>query len=290
MMKFLIALVFSHLILLQMPYLVTAETNLVEVHFLDVGQADSIFITFGEETMLVDAGDNGDGGMVTNYLKELGVKQLDYLVATHPHHDHIGGMDEVIKGFEVERVLMPDVSYPTTHYKSLLKELKKKDIPVTTAQEGVKIKLGRRVSVQVVSPSENAEYEDFNDYSAVLRLKHGNNRFLFMGDAGVEVEKQMLNGMKKKHLVSEVLKIGHHGANSATTEAFIKAVSPETAVISVGKDNRYHFPDNDVLQRLRGNNISILRTDQIGTIIATSDGKNISFHTENNLISHKKEK
>lgn len=290
MMKFLIALFFSHLILLQMPYIVTAETNLVEVHFLDVGQADSIFITFGEETMLVDAGDNGDGGLVTNYLKKLGVTQLDYLVATHPHHDHIGGMDEVIKAFEVGRVLMPDVSYPTTHYKSLIKEMTKNHIPVMKAHEGMKIKLGRRVSVQVFSPNESAEYEDFNDYSAVLRLKHGDNRFLFMGDAGVEVEKQMLEGLKKKQLVSEVLKIGHHGANSATTESFLKAVSPETAVISVGKDNRYHFPDNEVLQRLRGKDISILRTDQIGTIIAKSDGKNITFHTENNLISHKKEK
>ncbi|MCA0173509.1 ComEC/Rec2 family competence protein [Bacillus sp. RAR_GA_16] len=289
-MKFLCALFFSLLILLQMPYKVTAQPNLLEVHFLDVGQADSILITFGEETMLVDAGDNGDGKMVSEYLKKLGITQLDYIVATHPHHDHIGGMDDVIKNFEVERVVMPDVSYPTTHYKSLLKEIKKKEIPIMDAHKGVKIKLGRRVSVQVISPSENAEYEDFNDYSAVLRLKHEENRFLLMGDAGVEVEKEMLNGLKKKQLLNDVLKIGHHGAISATTEAFIKAVGPETAVISVGKDNRYHFPDHEVLQRLSGNDISILRTDQIGTIIATSDGKNITFHTENHLISHKKEK
>ncbi|WP_273852556.1 ComEC/Rec2 family competence protein [Guptibacillus spartinae] len=289
-MKFLCALFFSLLIVLQMPCKVTAQTNLVEVHFLDVGQADSILITFGEETMLVDAGDNADGKMVSEYLKKLGITQLDYIVATHPHHDHIGGMDDVIQNFEVDRVLMPDVSYPTTHYKSLLKEIKKKEIPIMNAHKGVKIKLGRRVSVQVISPSENAEYEDFNDYSAVLMLKHEENRFLLMGDAGVEVEKQMLNRLKKKQLQNDVLKIGHHGAISATTDAFIKAVSPETAVISVGKDNRYHFPDHEVLQRLSGNDISILRTDQIGTIIATSDGKNITFHTENNLISHKKEK
>ncbi|WLR58424.1 ComEC/Rec2 family competence protein [Guptibacillus hwajinpoensis] len=289
-MKFIRFLSISLLILFLMPYDVTAQSNVVEVHFIDVGQADSILITYGEKAVLVDAGDNGDGETVSNYIKKLGINQLDYIVATHPHHDHIGGMDDVIENFDVQTVMMPDVSYPTVHYKSLLKVLKKKDITLEKARKGMKIKLGHQVNIKVISPSKEAEYEDFNDYSAVLRLSHKENSFLLMGDAGVEVEKQMLEKVKMKQLKSDVLKMGHHGASSATSETFLKAVTPETAVISVGKNNRYDFPDKNVIQRLNEHHISVLRTDEIGTIIATSDGENIVFHTDNNLISHKKDK
>ena len=289
-MKYFMILISSLLILLQMPFSVTAETDYAELHFIDVGQADSILITHGDVTMLVDAGDDGDGRVVSSYLKKLGILKLDYVVATHPHHDHIGGMDQILTDFEVGTVMMPDVSYPTAHYKALKKIIRKKDIEVIKAEKGKKIKLGRDLTVQTLSPPQNAEYEDFNDYSAVLRIKHKKNTFLLMGDAGIEVEKQMLSTMKKKHLSSDVLKIGHHGANSATTESFIKAINPKTAVISVGKNNRYHFPDADVMQRLNDLNISVLRTDQIGTIIASSDGKHIAFHTANSLISQNKEK
>ncbi|MGA9288690.1 MAG: MBL fold metallo-hydrolase [Anaerobacillus sp.] len=289
-MKYLVILISSLLIILQMPFEVNAETDLADIHFIDVGQADSILITHGEKNMLVDAGDNKDGKVVSNYLKKLGILQLDYVVATHPHHDHIGGMDQILKDFDVGTVVMPDVSYPTTHYEALQKIIKKKDIDVMKAEKGKKIKLGHDINVQILSPPQHAEYEDFNDYSAVLRIKHKKNTFLLMGDAGVEVEKQILSTVKKKHLSSDVLKIGHHGANSATTESFIKVVNPKTAVISVGKNNRYHFPNAVVIQRLHDLNISILRTDQIGTIIASSDGKHIAFHTVNSLISQNKDK
>ncbi|WP_347552433.1 ComEC/Rec2 family competence protein [Pseudalkalibacillus hwajinpoensis] len=285
------AILFSSLIiLLHMPYDVTAQANEAEIHFIDVGQADSILVTHEGKTMLIDAGDNGDGGAVSTYLKKLGIHQLDYVVATHPHHDHIGGMDTVLKKFEVEKVVMPDVSYPTGHYKALMKVIKKKGISIMTAQKGKKLKLGQQMSVKILSPTKHAEYEDFNDYSAVLQIRHEENTFLLMGDAGIEIEKQLLAGLKEKKMKSDVLKIGHHGANSATTDAFLKAVDPETAVISVGRNNRYHFPDGLVLQRLKGLNISILRTDQDGTVVAKSDGKQIVFLEENKIHPQKKEK
>ena len=285
-----VAILFSWLLLLSLlPHNVTANPNEAEIHFIDVGQADCILVTHGDKSMLIDAGDNGDGDTVTKYIKKLGIEKLNYVVATHPHHDHIGGMDELLKAFEVGEIIMPNVSYPTGHYKTLNRLIKKNEISVLYAEKGKKIKLGD-INVQILSPQKRAEYEDFNDYSAVLRLRHKQNTFLLMGDAGVEVEKNMMSSMKKKHLASDVLKLGHHGADSATSELFLKTVSPEAAVISVGRNNRYDFPDDSVLQRLKSQNIPILRTDQIGTLIAKSDGKHIVFHTENSFISQNKEK
>lgn len=289
-MKYAIIFFSSLLFLLLMPDNVTAQKNEAEIHFIDVGQADSILVIHGDKSMLIDAGDNGDGDIVTDYIKKIGIDQLNYVVATHPHHDHIGGMDDVLKTFEVGKLIMPDVSYPTAHYKALQRVIKKKKISVMYAEEGKKFKLGQDVNVQILSPQKRAEYEDFNDYSAVLRLRHNQNTFLLMGDAGVEVEKNMMSSIKKKHLSSDVLKLGHHGADSATSELFLSTVSPEAAVISVGRNNRYHFPDDNVLKKLKSQNIPILRTDQIGTIIATSDGKHIVFHTDNSFISQNKEK
>ncbi|MBN8209330.1 MBL fold metallo-hydrolase [Bacillus sp. NTK071] len=289
-MKYIAIFFSSLLLLLLMPTSATAQMNEAEIHFIDVGQADSILVIHGDKSMLVDAGDNGDGDIVTEYIKRIGIEELDYVVATHPHHDHIGGMDEVLKAFKVGKLIMPDVSYPTYHYKALQRVIKKKKISVMYAEEGKKIKLGQDVYVHILSPQKRAEYEDFNDYSAVLRLRHKQNTFLLMGDAGVEVEKNMMSSLKKKQLSSDILKLGHHGADSATSELFLNTVSPEAAVISVGRNNRYHFPDTNVLQRLKLQNIPILRTDQIGTIIATSDGKHIVFHTDNSFISQNKEK
>ncbi|MDQ0484722.1 ComEC/Rec2 family competence protein [Guptibacillus hwajinpoensis] len=285
-----VAIFFSWLLLLSLlPHNVIAQSDEAEIHFIDVGQADCILVIHGDKSMLIDAGDNRDGDTVTKYIKKLGIEDLDYVVATHPHHDHIGGMDEVLKAFEVGKIIMPNVSYPTGHYKALNRVIKKKEIRVLYAQEGKKIKFGN-INIQILSPQKRAEYEDFNDYSAVLRLRHNQNTFLLMGDAGVEVEKNMISSIKKKHLASDVLKLGHHGADSATSEQFLKAVSPQAAVISVGRNNRYHFPNDSVLQRLKSQNIPILRTDQIGTLIAKSDGKHIVFHTENSFISQNKEK
>ncbi|WP_377891494.1 ComEC/Rec2 family competence protein [Alkalihalobacillus sp. R86527] len=267
------------LILFQPSIVVTAEVNGAELHFIDVGQADSILVLQENKAMLIDAGDNKDGEKVSSYLKSLGIKRLDYLIATHPHHDHIGGMDQVVNEFEIGKIIMPDVSYPTRHYRSLMKAIKKKDIHVTIAESGKKARFGKEITLHFLSPLRHAEYEDFNDYSAVVQLKHRNNTFLLMGDAGEQAEKEILADAKKS-LASDVIKIGHHGADSASNKLFIQAVAPQAAVISVGKNNPYHYPDKSVLKTLSTMKIPIFRTDQLGTVIAKSDGDKIVFHTD----------
>lgn len=262
----------------------------VELHFINVGQADSILVLQDNKALLVDAGDNKDGGKVSSYLKNLGVLKLDYLIATHPHHDHIGGMDKVVSEFEVGKIILPDVSYPTRHYRALMKIIKKKEIPIITAEKGRRARFTKDVSLRFLSPLRHAEYEDFNDYSAVIQLKHKNNTFLLMGDAGEQAENEILAGFNKKNLSSDVIKIGHHGADSASTRTFIKAIAPKAAVISVGKNNPYHYPDKTVLKTLSSLKVPIFRTDQLGTIIASSDGEKIVFRTDSKKEKQIKEK
>jgi beta-lactamase superfamily II metal-dependent hydrolase len=248
----------------------------VKVHFIDVGQADSILLQIpGGQNILVDAGNNEDGPLVVEYLREQGVQKIDYLVATHPHEDHIGGMDNVIKNFEIGKVFMPNIQTTTKTFEDVLLALKAKDLKITTAKAGVSVLEQDNLKMNFVAPNKN-NYEDLNNWSAVMRVQYGDTAFLLTGDAEQLSEKEMLAA--GANLKADVLKIGHHGSNSSTGKKFLNAVAPEYAVISVGKDNDYGHPHKETLARLTKAGIKIYRTDQSGTIVFTSDGKNISVN------------
>jgi competence protein ComEC len=248
----------------------------LSIHFLNVGQADCILVKAPNgQTMLIDGGDEKDGEEIISYLKREGITKLDIVVATHPHHDHIGSLDDVIRAFPVSVVYMPNLPYDTKYYHDLFRVISEKQIPVDRAKAGVEFKLGFSVKVEMLAPKA-AYYKHINDYSAVIKIKHGKKKFLLMADAGAEEEKEIISRGSVK---ADVIKVGHHGANTGTTMEFLKKVKAKTAVISVGRNNPYQFPSKEVLYRLNNRNMTIYRTDQLGAIIATSDGKKILFRT-----------
>jgi len=248
------------------------------VHFIDVGQADSILIQLpNDQTILIDAGNNADSDLVVDYLKQQGVSKLDHVIGTHPHEDHIGGLDVAIKSFDVDNVYLPRVSHTSQTFKDLLLAIQAKGLKITEAKAGVGLDVGQGLSAKFVAPNSSS-YEDLNNYSAVLKLTYGQTSFLFTGDAEAESESEMLRA--GYDLSADLLKVGHHGSDSSTTPSFLQAVSPGYAVISVGTDNDYGHPAPETIARLDDAGVKIFRTDEQGTIIATSDGQSITFNKE----------
>lgn len=243
-------------------------------HYLDVGQGDAILVQLPDgQNILVDAGSNDAGPRVVQQLQQYGVGKLDFVIGTHPHEDHIGGLDVVINSFPVGKVYLPRVTHNTDSYRDLLLAIKNKGLRATEAKAGVTLPLAENSRAVFVSPAQNS-YEDLNDYSAVLYLTYGKTAFLFTGDAGTAAEKEML--ATRQALKADVLKVAHHGSRSSTGAAFLKAVAPAYAVISVGKDNDYGHPHTQTLQRLQKAGVKIYRTDHEGTITAVSDGQKVT--------------
>lgn len=237
-------------------------------HYIDVGQGDCEFIELpNNETMLIDAGDSGSGPEITAYIKNLGYDTINYLVATHPHADHIGGMSYVIKNLNIVHMYMPEKSTNTKTFENLLQTILDMNIKVEKAESGTVILNTENLKIDILAP-DSEQYKNLNNYSAVIKMDYKNTSFLFMGDAEKEVEEKLPN----KEIQTDVLKVGHHGSDTSSTAAFLEKVSPKYAVISCGKNNRYGHPDSITLQNLESVGSVILRTDLDGTIIIRSDG------------------
>lgn len=262
----------------------TIDLQLLRVHFIDVGQGDAILVqTPAQETMLIDAGGNAAADKVVSYLEAQGVSKIDVLVATHPHEDHIGGMDVVINYFDIREIYMPKVSHNTATYEDVLEAVKGKGLKIKTAKTGVDIPM-EQLDVQVLAPDESMESSELNDYSVVIRLSYENTTFLFQGDAEKKTEEQILED--GSDIKADVIKIGHHGSSSSSTRPYIEAVNPSYAVIMLGKDNRYGHPHQETMELLEEMNVPVYRTDQCGSILATSDGRKVSFVGEAGTYSY----
>ena len=246
---------------------VTSNYGLMRVHFIDVGQADSAFIELGNgQTMLIDAGRSGNASTIVNYIKGLQYETIDYVVASHPHDDHIGGMATVLDSFNIGKMYMPKQAHTITAFTNMLDVIDNKNIELYTAKAGASILSSGIIDIDVLAPFADSD-SNLNNVSAVVRITYGKTVMLFTGDAEHVIENQLLNS----GIDANVLKVGHHGAGSASSSSFIKAVSPEVAVISVGKGNSYGHPHADTLAILNEVGAKIYRTDEQGTIVVTAD-------------------
>lgn len=255
-------------------YALVGDEGELRVSFIDVGQGDSEFIELPNgETLLIDAGTNETGADVVNYIESLGYSSIDYVVGTHPHEDHIGGLDDVIRTFDVESVYMPKVTADTKTFEDVLDAVAEKGLSINTAKAGVSIVDVEDLSVKMLAPVLD-EYDNTNDYSAVIRIVYDDTSFIFMGDA-----EQYAESLITGDVSADVLKVGHHGSSTSTGEEFLQRVSPSYAVISCGFDNSYGHPHIETMEKLGSLGIPVFRTDEMGTIVATSEGSEISFRT-----------
>lgn len=250
-----------------------SDSKKLEIYYFDVGQADSILIKENNYNILIDAGNNEDGENLVNYLKkDLNINKLNMVVGTHPHEDHIGGLDNIIDEYDIDTILMPNATSTSKTFESVLNSIENKNYKITVPKIDEEFNYGN-IKLKVLYTGTNEK--DLNNNSIVLKLTYFNNKFLFTGDATSKVEKKLL----KKDIESDVLKIGHHGSEYSTTNDFLDKVNPKYAIIEVGKNNIYKHPKQITLDKLNAKNIKIYRTDLDGTIKLTSDGNNITFET-----------
>lgn len=252
--------------------------GVLKVHFIDVGQADAILIEQKDNTMLIDAGEYETRDILSEYIKKQNISKIDYVIATHPHSDHIGAMSSIIDNFDIGKVLMSKKTHTTNVYKKFLESMNKKNIEKEVPQVGDSFKIGD-AKFEIVGPTYDSDYkDDTNNYSIVLKLTFGNNTFLFTGDAETLSEKDMIE--KNIDLKCDLLKVGHHGSDTSTSDILLEKANPKYAVICVGKDNKYGLPKSSTIEKLNKNGIQIYRTDESGTIVAISDGNSIEFEKE----------
>lgn len=249
--------------------------HLMYVHYINVDQGDSILIQVNHKNILIDSGPKSEKKHLINFLNTHNISTLDYVIATHPHDDHIGNMNTIINTYEVKSFYAPKVYSSTKSFETMIDALKTHNLKINPISRGCNtINLGSNTYVEVFSPISDS-YDNENNYSPVMKITFGNTSFLFTGDAETEIENALLS--LNDNLNCDVLKVGHHGSSSSTSEAFLKEVNPEYAVISVGKNNMYGHPNKDTLSRLKQSGINIFRTDLKNNITFISDKNHISI-------------
>ncbi len=247
----------------------------LEIHFLDINQGDCTLIKVGEHAMIIDAGNNGYGSKVRRYIETLGIEKLDYVIGTHPDADHIGGLDVVIYNFECGMVFMPDCSKDTKTYDDVIQTCKNKNYKINSPKVGGKYELGEAVFT-IIAPLHYDYGDNYNDCSIAIMLEYGDNRFLFTGDCEEAAEADLIKS--GVILDADLFKAAHHGSDTANMQEFLDYVTPDYCVISCGEGNTYGHPHSQVLNNLRAMGVKVFRTDEQGTIVAYSDGKNITFN------------
>lgn len=230
----------------------------LKVYFIDVGQADSILIINGNESALIDAGNNEDGEDIVDFIKSKGIEKLNFVIGTHPHEDHIGGLDDVINNIEIDKIYLPKIQTNTKTYEDVLDTIQNKNKKISSLKKGDKLSIGQ-AKAEVMTDSI-LDKDNLNLSSNIIRLEFNETSFLFTGDAETENE----NSVKWEQV--DILKVGHHGSTTSSSKNFIKQIKPEYAIIQVGKDNDYGHPHNEIIERLQNIGAKILRTDKSGTI------------------------
>ena len=262
---------------------ITTPKGTLAVHFLDIGQGDSIFIELpNSQTMLVDAGENYYGEGIINYIYDCGYEKLDYLVATHPHSDHIGSMSYIVRHMDIDAVYMPKVSTTTKIYENLLDSISNKELKIKTAIAGTKILDIDELEIVILAPVEIYE-DDLNNCSVILKITYKDRSFLLTGDAEKKEFEDVYLDMS-----ADVLKVAHHGSSTSTTEEILEKIKPEIAVISLGEDNEYGHPHKSTLKLLNNIECDIYRTDEDKTVKISTDGENLEVETDRPSIERAK--
>lgn len=253
----------------------------IQVHYISVGQGDCELILTSDKTVLIDGGETDKSGVVYNYLKALGIDDVDYVICTHPHSDHIGALPNLFEYVSVGKIIMPYIHesmIPTTEsYGKLLRAADAKNIPVSYAEKGSSFELDDECELTIIAPV-GKEYDSLNNYSVVCRLRHYENSFLFTGDIEEEALQDILS--EGADVSADVIKVPHHGSATSGSYVFLKAVRPEYAVFCVGADNNFGHPDTEIYNRYKEFDCKRLRTDLDGTVIFTSSENNLSYITE----------
>jgi len=250
----------------------------LSVYFLDVGQGDSTLFVVDGKTILIDAGEVEMGNRVVSDLRKLGITKIDLLVATHPHSDHIGGMQAVLAAFPVDQVLDAGLPVPSSIYEHFLETIDRKNIPYRVAERGQTIDVDPALRIVVLSPPAQRIGDDPNTNSLVLRISYGTIDFLMTGDMGVEGEDAVIRSGYP--LDAEILKVGHHGSSSSTSPVFLARVRPELGILFVGEDNPYGHPHQETLNLLKESGVTVYRTDRDGTVVVRTDGMSYSVKTD----------
>lgn len=233
------------------------DNNSLKVYYFDVGQADSILIQNNGQNMLIDAGNNEDGEILVNNLKTLGVENIDYLIGTHPHEDHIGGMDDIIYKFKIGKIFMPNVTTNTKTFEDVIDAVAEKELQIETPKENDEFQVGN-AKCQILYVGEDKE--NLNLSSIIIKMEYDNLNYLFTGDTETEIENKVNFGK------INILKVAHHGSDTSSSNKFVKEIAPEIAIISVGKGNSYGHPNNEILKRYEEIGSKIYRTDEVGNI------------------------